>query len=106
MNSQEPFECETESDKLAQLYMKLNATSQQDALNRIADLKTISSSTEASINEILNIDFHIARRDLRNKSIAQKLTMLSIIGKRLRTLTDVANCPEVLSFEELATRDN
>ena len=31
MNSQEPFECETESDKLAQLYMKLNATSQQDA---------------------------------------------------------------------------
>lgn len=49
MNSQEPFECETESDKLAQLYMKLNATSQQDALNRIADLKTISSSTEAQL---------------------------------------------------------
>jgi hypothetical protein len=41
MNSQEPFECETESDKLAQLYMKLNATSQQDALNRIADLKQL-----------------------------------------------------------------
>lgn len=106
MNSQEPFECKTESDKLAQLYMKLSVTNQQDALNKIADLNTISLSIETSINEILNFDFQIAERDLRNKSVAQKLAMLSAIGKRLRTLTDVANCPEVLSFEELAKRED
>jgi cobalamin biosynthesis protein CobD/CbiB len=87
---------------LSEIYQALGVTNQLDALNAIADLKTINSSMEAEIHTILNIDFGVQGYYLKNKSTAEKMQMLSIIGKRLQRVTDISKTPELVSIEDLS----
>jgi len=86
---------------LSEIYKVLGVTNQLDALNSIADLKTINSSMEGEIHTILNIDFGVQGYYLKNKSTAEKMQMLSMIGKRLQKVTDISNTPELVSLDNL-----
>ena len=86
---------------LLEIYKELGVTNQLDALNAIADLKTINSSMEAEIHTILNIDFGIQGYYLKDKCTSEKLKILSIIGKRLQKVTDISKIPELVSIEDL-----
>ena len=88
---------------LLEIYKELGVTNQLDALNVIADLKTINSSMEADIHTILNIDFGIQGYYLKDKYTSEKLKILSIIGKRLQKVTDISKIPELVSIEDLPT---
>ncbi|NET03062.1 MAG: hypothetical protein F6K61_21455 [Sphaerospermopsis sp. SIO1G1] len=73
-----------DTESLIELYEALGVKTQQQALNAIADLKTINSSMKTDIFTFLNIDFGTPKADLKDLSLGEQFHYIGAILRKSR----------------------